>query len=52
MEKNKIDIFTNIYENKLWGDNKNNFYTGSSGSGSSLNQQIKTYIPFLISNKG
>ena len=30
------DIFTKIYENKIWGDNQNNYYSGSSGGGSCL----------------
>ena len=40
-------IFTNIYENKVWGDNKNNDYNGSSGGGSDVNYNIDSYIPFL-----
>jgi hypothetical protein len=39
--------FTMIYENNIWGDNKNNNYKGSSGSGSKLNYNKNTYIPFL-----
>jgi FkbM family methyltransferase len=31
------EIFTNIYQTKLWGDNKNTEYNGSSGSGSDIN---------------
>jgi hypothetical protein len=27
-------IFTNVYETKLWGDNNNDLYNGSSGGGS------------------
>ena len=41
------EIFTNIYENKIWGNNKNNEYSGSSGVGSSINYNKNTYIPFL-----
>lgn len=41
------DIFTNIYENNNWGNNKNDHYSGSSGPGSSVELNIKTYIPFL-----
>jgi hypothetical protein len=41
------EIFTNIYEKKLWGNNKNNEYSGSSGGGSSINYNKNTYIPFL-----
>jgi len=29
-------IFTYIYETKLWGDINNNEYDGSSGSGSEI----------------
>ena len=47
--KGHIDVFTQIYETKHWGDNNNKNYSGSSGSGSSLEQQKNTYIPFLKS---
>jgi mannosyltransferase OCH1-like enzyme len=40
-------IFTNIYENCLWGSNNNENYRGSSGGGSEINYNINTYIPFL-----
>ena len=40
-------IFTKVYENKNWGDNNNIHYSGSSGSGSDVNYNIDTYIPFL-----
>ena len=40
-------IFTNLYENKLWGDNNNSEYKGSSGTGSEVNYNIDTYVPFL-----
>jgi hypothetical protein len=40
-------IFTNIYENKLWGDNKDAEYNGSSGLGSSIDENKDTYVPFL-----
>lgn len=39
--------FTKIYENKLWGDNNNYYYSGSSGQGSSIEYNINNYIPFL-----
>ena len=39
--------FTNLYENKLWGDNKNDNYLGSSGDGSQISYNNDTYIPFL-----
>jgi hypothetical protein len=40
------NIFTKIYENKLWGDNEENDYKGSSGSGSKLEYNIE-YIRFI-----
>jgi len=40
-------FFTNVYETKLWGDNKNNEYNGSSGGGSNIEFNIDTYVPFL-----
>jgi hypothetical protein len=39
-------IFTNIYEDKLWGDNENNNYSGSSGEGSDI-EYNKKYIELL-----
>lgn len=39
-------IFTRIYERRVWGDNANPDYNGSSGSGSSI-EYNKMYIPFL-----
>jgi hypothetical protein len=41
------DYFTNVYEKKVWGDNRNNEYNGSSGGGSKLEINKDTYIPFL-----
>ena len=41
-----ISIFTNIYENKVWGNNNNELYNGSSGNGSNLEINIP-YISFL-----
>lgn len=41
------EIFTNIYEQKIWGNNNNLNYSGSSGSGSSIDYNEHTYIPFL-----
>jgi hypothetical protein len=40
-------FFTNIYENKIWGDNKNDQYNGSSGSGSDVEYNKYTYVPFF-----
>jgi len=40
-------IFTHIYEKKIWGNNKNNEYTGSSGPGSNINYNKDTYGPVL-----
>ena len=40
-------IFTEIYERKIWGDNNNSQYNGSSGDGSSIEINNNTYIPFL-----
>jgi len=38
--------FTNIYENKIWGDNENSNYSGSSGPGSDI-ESNKKYIELL-----
>ena len=40
------DIFTNIYESRIWGNNKNNNYSGSSGTGSSV-EYNKNYIEIV-----
>jgi len=40
------EFFTNIYENKKWGDDNNNEYDGGSGTGSEINNTIE-YIDFL-----
>jgi len=39
--------FTNVYENKSWGNNHIAEYSGSSGCGSTLNYNANTYVPFL-----
>ena len=39
-------IFTNIYEKKIWGNNKNKNYSGSSGEGSGI-QYNKKYIKIV-----
>jgi hypothetical protein len=39
--------FTTIYENDIWGNNDNPDYTGSSGPGSTLENNRRSYIPFL-----
>jgi hypothetical protein len=41
------NIFTQIYEQRIWGDNNNKNYSGSSGPGSSLKFTKNTYVPFL-----
>ena len=40
-------VFTNVYENRTWGDNHNENYCGSSGGGSEINYNIHSYVPFL-----
>jgi len=40
-------IFTNIYEHHLWGNNNNTNYNGSSGHGSDIDYNRHNYIPFL-----
>jgi hypothetical protein len=41
------EIFTNIYEKKIWGDNYNSEYNGTSGNGSEIYYNKDTYVPFL-----
>ena len=41
------NFFTYVYENKIWGDNKNNEYKGSSGGGSDIKYNKDTFVPFL-----
>ena len=45
--KNLINVFTEVYETKEWGDNDNPNYEGSSGLGSAIWYNKKTYIPFI-----
>lgn len=40
-------IFTKIYEEKHWGDNRSTTYNGSSGNGSSIEYNRDTYVPLL-----
>jgi len=40
-------VFTTVYENKVWGNNNNTEYNGSSGGGSEVNYNKDTYVPFL-----
>lgn len=40
-------IFINVYESKLWGNNNIAEYNGSSGEGSKLKYNKETYVPFL-----
>jgi SAM-dependent methyltransferase len=39
--------FTDIYENRVWGDNKHKEYNGGSGGGSEIYYNLNTYVPFL-----
>jgi trans-aconitate methyltransferase len=41
------EVFTDIYENKRWGDDNNHLYNGSSGEGSNIEFNKETYVPFL-----
>ena len=45
--KDHVEAFTKVYENNIWGDNNNSNYEGSSGTGSHIKYNIKTYVPFL-----
>ena len=40
-------IFTNVYESNLWGNNNIGEYNGSSGQGSKINYNKDNYVPFL-----
>ena len=40
-------VFTNIYENNIWGNNNNLVYNGSSGGGCDLDYNKNSYVPFL-----
>jgi hypothetical protein len=40
-------IFTDIYENNVWGDNITTYYNGNSGVGSSIDYNKNNYIPFV-----
>jgi hypothetical protein len=40
-------VFTNIYNNHIWGNNNNPEYNGSSGGGSDIDYNKETYIPLL-----
>jgi len=42
-----IEEFNYIYENKIWGDDANRCYSGSSGGGSEIDFNIHDYIPFM-----
>ena len=46
-------IFTNIYENCIWGNNNIENYKGSSGSGTTVNSEsyIEFIKNFIINNK-
>ena len=40
-------VFTNIYENRAWGGNISKEFSGTSGSGSTIEYNNQVYIPFL-----
>ena len=40
-------IFTNVYENNIWGNNNNTEYNGSSGGGSDIDYNKDNYVLFL-----
>ena len=40
-------IFTNVYENNIWGNNNNTEYNGSSCVGSDIDFNKDNYVPFL-----
>jgi len=42
-----FEVFKSIYEQKIWGNNQNEYYSGSSGGGSDVDYNRTTYIPFL-----
>jgi len=41
------EAFTRVYETSEWGNNNNKEYNGSSGSGSTIDFNRSTYIPFI-----
>ena len=43
------EVFTNVYENKVWGNSNNGTieYSGSSGGGSEIDYNKDSYVPFL-----
>ena len=47
--KDNIEIFTNIYENNIWGpdSSRDSSYKGTSGDGSTENYNKNSYIPFI-----
>ena len=51
MSQSHIEIFTDIYENEVWGGTlpSEGSFRGNSGIGSSLEFNQKEYIPFLKS---
>lgn len=42
-----IPIFTKIYEKEEWGKTYRKEFSGSSGNGSTIDYNIKEYIPFI-----
>lgn len=49
MPDDHIEIFSNIYEKRVWGNNHSTLYEGSSGGGSTIEFNSKEYIPFMRS---
>jgi hypothetical protein len=41
------EVFTAVYERNEWGNNNNPHYNGSSGTGSTINYNKDSYVPFL-----
>ena len=40
-------VFTEVYENNIWGNNDASEYMGSSGCGSAVEFNKNSYVPFL-----
>lgn len=46
-ELTHLELFTKVYETRKWGDNDDPAYEGSSGTGSDINYNMKTYVPLV-----